>query len=129
MEVEFSYKVTGAAGREELEVACERAVQLNPAFSSYELGLYDGEDDEHLLVVLRSTGHDRSAITRRIVAPIRSVFHRAKIDPSRISLIGQRVMPTGRSLTAEEGRTRKGTFADESLIQMLADAARVERLT
>lgn len=127
MEVEFSYSIQGYEGYEELEAACERAVQLNPAFSGYELG--GGEDDSRFYVALRSTGHDRSAITRRIVAPIRSVFHRAKIDPCRISLIGQRVMPNGRSLTADEGRTRKGTFADESLIQMLADAARVEKLS
>jgi hypothetical protein len=127
MEVEFTYRVNGFEGAEELEAACERAVQLNPAFSSYNIDTFD--DDGGLYVRLRSTGHDKSAITRRIVAPIRSVFHRAKISTDRISLIGQRVMPNGRSLTAEEGRTKKGTFADESLIQMLADAARVEKLS
>lgn len=127
MEVEFTYRVAGGDGRGELEEACIRAVALNPHFSSYELLTYDGGGDEHFYVTLRSVGHDKSAIARRIVAPIRSVFHRAKIDTSRIQLIGQRVMPTGRSLTAEEGRTRKGTFADESLNEMLADAAKVER--
>lgn len=126
MEVEFTYSIRGYEGYEELEAACERAVQLNPHFSGYEMGA--GEDDSRFYVALRSTGHDRSAITRRIVAPIRSVFHRAKIDTGRISLIGQRIMPTDRNLRHEDGRTRKGTFADESLSTMLADAARVEKL-
>lgn len=126
MEVEFTYRVTGSVGMEELEAACERAVKLNPAFSGYGIGAT--EDDDGFYVCMRSEGHDRSAITRRIVAPIRSVFHRAKISTDRISLIGQRVMPTGRSLSHEEGRTKKGTFADESLSTMLADAARVEKL-
>lgn len=125
MEVEFTYRVQGREGEAELEAACARAVQLNPHFSSYGIGAAD--DDDGFYVTLRSVGHDKSAIARRIVAPIRSVFHRAKIDTGRIQLIEQRVMPTGRSLTAEEGRTRKGTFADESLNEMLADAARVER--
>lgn len=127
MEVEFTYSISGRDGYEELEAACERAVMLNPHFSGFEIG--DGETDDTFYVALRSTGHDRSAITRRIVAPIRSVFHRAKISTDRIQLIGQRVMPTGRSLSHEEGRTPKGTFADESLSAMLADAARVEKLS
>lgn len=126
MEVEFTYRVTGREGYEELENACERAVLLNPHFSSYGMGADD--DDDGFFVCMRSTGHDRSAISRRVVAPIRSVFHRAKINPDRILLIGQRIMPTGRNLRHEDGRTPKGTFADESLSTMLADAARVEKL-
>lgn len=122
MEVEFTYQVTGTDSWEELEAACERAIRLNKNFTNFAL-LPPGGGEEHGYISLRSSGHDRSAIRRRIVAPIRSIFHRAGVAPSRIMLIEQRVLPNGRHLTVAEGRTPKGTFADESLAEMMSDAA------
>lgn len=124
MEVEFTYQVSGHDGWNELEAACVRAAAMNPHFTGFGI-LPPGEDEEHGYVALRSSGHDRSAIRRRIMAPIRSVFHRAKISTDRIMLIEQRVLPNGRSLTTEQGRTPKGTFADESLGEMLSDVAKL----
>lgn len=125
MEVEFTYQVSGTEKWQELEAACERAVRLNPHFTNFAL-LPPGDSEEHGYVSMRSSGHDASAIRRRIVAPIRSVFHRAGVTTDRIMLIEQRVVPNGRSLTHAEGRTPKGTFASESLAEMMADAAKLE---
>lgn len=126
MEVEFTYRVTGIEGWDALQASGTRAAELNKNISYFNVGRADTDDGGY--VVIRSGGHDQSAIVRRIVSPIRAIFHRAKIDTARIQLIGQRIMPTGRSLTHEEGRTPKGTFATESLVDMLADAAKVEKV-
>lgn len=125
MEVEFTYQVSGTERWQELEAACERAVRLNPHFTNFAI-LPPGDGEDHGYVSMRSAGHDQSAIRRRIMAPIRAVFHRAKVTTDRIMLIEQRVVPNGRHLTVAEGRTPKGTFADESLAEMMADAAKVK---
>ena len=118
MEVAFTYKVTGHENWAELEAACERAAGLNKNFTGFAV-LPPGDEEEAGYVVLQSHGHDRSAITRRIMAPIRSIFHRAKVDPQRINLIEQRVLPNARALTVAEGRTPKYTFMDASLREMM----------
>lgn len=107
-----------------IRAAGERAVKLNKNFSGFSIDA-EGEDGR-VRVALRSTGHDRSAIVRRIVSPIRSIFHRAGVASQRIHLMEQRVVPNGRSLTLEQGRTPKNTFTDPTLRSMLADAARLE---
>ena len=122
MEVAFTYLVSGHEGWAELEAACERAASLNKNFTGFAV-LPPGEEEEAGYVVLQSTGHDRSAIVRRILAPIRAIFHRAKIAPERINLIEQRVLPNGRALTAAEGRTPKNTFTDGSLREMMQEHA------
>jgi hypothetical protein len=127
MEVEFTYLVTGHEKWTELEAACERAVRLNSNFQGFAI-LPPSEEEDHGFVSLRSGGHDRTAITRRILAPIRSIFHRAGVSIDRIHLIEQRVVPNGRHKTLAEGRTPQGTFADGSLRQMLRDHASVEEL-
>ena len=125
MEVAFTYRVTGHEGWAEMEAACVRAAGLNKNFTGFAL-LPPGEEEEAGYVVLQSHGHDRSAITRRIMAPIRAIFHRAKISTDRIQLIEQRVLPNGRALTVAEGRTPKNTFTDGSLREMLRDGATME---
>jgi hypothetical protein len=122
MEVAFTYRVTGHECWAEMEAACERAAALNKNFTGFAI-LPPGDEEEAGYVVLQSTGHDRSAITRRILAPIRSIFHRAKVAPERINLIEQRVLPNGRALTVAEGRTPKNTFADPSLREMMREHA------
>lgn len=128
MEVEFSYTISGVTPEqvEALEFQCARTATLNRHLTGYEVGdLVNGD----LELLLRSGGHDRSAIVRRIVAPIRGIFARAKIPIASITLTGSRIMPNGRNLTLAEGRTPKGTFTDPSLRQMLADqGAKVEEL-
>lgn len=121
------YRVTGTDRWDELQAAAERAVALNRNFSGFTIerpsdGAVEGT------VRLRSRGHDRSAITRRIVAPIRAVFHRAGVTPNRIMLLQQTVLPTGRNKTLTEGRTPPGTFATAELRQMLADGATMDGL-
>lgn len=125
MEVEFVYEVSGPDRWEELEAAAARAVKLNRNFTSYQIEV-PAEGQTFGTVRLCSSGHNRSAIARRIVAPIRAVFHRAGVTPDRIRLIQQTIRPSGRHLTAEQGRTPKGTFASQELGQMLADAAKLE---
>lgn len=125
MEVEFTYQVSGGENWPELEAACERAIRLNKNFTNFAL-LPPGDDEDCGYVSMRSAGHDQSAIRRRIMAPIRAVFHRAGVTTDRIMLIEQRIVPNGRHLTVAEGRTPKGTFASESLAEMMADAAKVE---
>jgi hypothetical protein len=125
MEVAFTYRVTGHEGWAEMEAACVRAAGLNKNFTGFAL-LPPGEGEDAGYVVLQSHGHDRSAITRRIIAPIRAIFHRAKVAPERIALIEQRVLPNGRALTVAEGRTPKNTFTDPSLREMMKDNAKVE---
>lgn len=122
MDVEFTYKITGASDEmwTALEVACERAVKLNQNFVSYALARpQEGEDVGQGVFIAH--GHDQSAIKRKIVAPIRSLFIRAAIPISMIQLISTRIMPNGRSLTLTEGRTPKNTFTDPNLAQMMAD--------
>lgn len=121
MEVEFTYRITGREGWDRLEAACERAAKLNPRFSGYDITLPSVNDDG--TISLRSVGHDRTQIVRRMVAPIRAVFHRAQIHWTRIHLIEQRVMPTKRNLTKETGRTPMNTYADPSLREMLKEHA------
>jgi hypothetical protein len=125
MEVYFTYKVTGHDSWDRLEEACNRAARLNKNFTNFAV-LPPGEGEDYGLVLLCSAGHDQSAIRRRIIAPIRSIFHRAGIEGARISLIEQRVAPNGRHRTVAEGRAPKGTFMADSLGDMLADAARDE---
>lgn len=118
MEVAFTYQVTGREGWAEIQAACERAAALNKNFTGFAVAP-PSEEEEAGYVVLQSHGHDRSAVTRRIMAPIRSIFHRAKVAPERISLIEQRVLPNARALTVAEGRTPKYTFMDASLREMM----------
>lgn len=139
VEVEFTYLVQPATAeqRDAFEAAAERTAALNKHLSGYDVGptipagggngsrMPVGDDAQSFTARLYSGGHDRSAITRRIVAPIRNLFHRAGIPVTSIHLTGTRIMPTGRSLTADTGRTPKGTFTDPSLRQMLADDAKV----
>jgi len=122
MEVEFTYKITGASPQQwaALETACERAHRLNRNLAGYTLSPPQ-EDEESGQAVFLSTGHDQSAIKRKIVAPIRILFLKAGIVVDKIQLTGTRVLPTGRSLTLEQGRTPKNTFTDPNLGQMLAD--------
>lgn len=122
MDVEFTYKITGASADmwEALEAACHRAARLNPAFVDYSLYPPQGDEDSGQALFV-SRGHDQSAIKRRIVAPIRTLFIRAKITVPMIQLTGTRVLPNGRSLTVAQGRTPKYTFTDPNLGQMLAD--------
>lgn len=119
MEVEFTYAVAlTEEQREALDVACDRAMTLNRNITGYQLSeIRDGS----AILAIRSGGHDRSQITRRIVHPIRSVFTRAKIPARNVRLISSLLVPTGRSLTLEQGRTPKGTFTDPALRQMLSD--------
>lgn len=125
MEVAFTYRVSGHEGWAEMEAACERAAALNKNFTGFAL-LPPGEEEEAGYIVLQSAGHDRSAIVRRIMAPIRAIFHRAKVSTDRIQLIEQRVLPNGRGLTVAEGRTPKNTFTDGSLREMLKDHAKFD---
>lgn len=127
MEVEFVYHITGRGNWEELRHAAERAVRLNRNFTGFDIEPpADGEDSG--VARLRSSGHDRSAISRRIVSPIRALFQRAGVTHDRITLMQQTVTPNGRSLKLNEGRTPKGTFATAELPEMLADAAKVDEL-
>lgn len=122
MDVEFTYKITGASADmwEALEAACVRAAKLNPAFVDY--ALYPPQEDQDCgQALFVSRGHDQSAIKRRIVAPIRTLFLKAKIAVPMIQLTGTRVLPNGRSLTVAQGRTPKYTFTDPNLGQMMAD--------
>lgn len=122
MDVEFTYKISGADKDtwDRLEAACGRAMTLNRNFVSCALSRpEEGQDLGQGVFVAQ--GHDQSAIKRKIVAPIRSLFIRAAIPISMIQLTGTRILPNGRSLTLPEGRTPKGTFTDPNLGQMLAD--------
>lgn len=119
MEVEFVYRV--AATEEQhaaLDAAATRAVTLNRNITSYQLApLTDG----HAILAIRSGGHDRSQITRRFVAPVRSLFTKAKIPAKSVQLVSSLLVPNGRSLTLETGRTPQGTFTDPALRQMFRD--------
>lgn len=122
MEVECTYRVTvvDAAAWTALADAAERAVRLNRNLTSYRIDTPE-EGQEEGFIHFTSCGHDKTAIVRRIIAPIRSVFTRAGIDASRVQVVATRILPNGRSLTAEQGRTPKGTFTDPMLRQILAD--------
>lgn len=122
MEVSFTYKITGGEGWAELQASCDRALKVNQRFTGFDV-LPPGDGETHGYVIMCTEGHDRSAIVRRMVAPIRAVFTRARIASTRIQLMEQRVLPTKRNLTLAEGRTPPGTFADASLAEMLRDAA------
>lgn len=126
MELEFTYRIMGHDGWDELEAAAARAVTLNRNFSFQAVLRPDGggADIGYGFLTLRTTGHDKSAITRRIVAPIRSIFIRAKVTSDRIQLISSRVMPTMRSATVEEGRAPMGTYTPPELKHILADEGR-----
>lgn len=134
VEVEFTYLIQPATAeqRDAFEASAERTAALNRHLTGYGVGELVTDRFDFLAsqepwfpVQLYSGGHDRSAITRRIVAPIRNLFHRAGIPVTSIHLTGTRIMPSGRSLTHDTGRTPKGTFTDPSLRQMLADDAKV----
>lgn len=122
MEVEFVYHITGNAGLEDLEAAASRAHTLNANIGGYQVEA-DGDD---ITVRIRSKGHDRTAVARRLVAPIRAIFHRAGIATSRITLYQQTVLPNGRHKTAEQGRTPAGTFHTAEIHQMIGDAAMLD---
>lgn len=121
MEVEFVYWITGREKHEDLEAAADRAHNLNPHIASYQL---DAEENG-LTLRIRAQGHDRSAVARRLVAPIRAIFHRAGVTPDLITLRQQTVLPNGRHKTLADGRTPKGTYATQELGQMIADAAKM----
>lgn len=127
MEVEFVYRITGRDNWDALDAACRRATTLNSAtFSGYTIEA-PTEDSDEGIVRLRATGHDRSAITRKVVAPIRAVFLRAAISHTRIQLMQQTITPTRRNLTLDQGRTPMYTYATSDLQRMMDDAGRVER--
>lgn len=123
MELEFTYRITGSGGWDELEAAAQRAMAIGRHFSGYHIAPWPADNDSGYLI-LRSTGHDKSAVTRRIIAPIRNLFIRAGISNDRIQLIGSRIMPTMRSATVAEGRAPVGTYTPPELKHMLADEGR-----
>src|SRR5262245_26958152 len=119
VEVEFTYLVTVTPEQHTaLHAAASRAVELNPYITWYKLS---NRDSDQAVLAVRSTGHDRSHTTPRFVAPVRSLFTRAKTPAKHIRLISSLLVPTRRSLTLDEGRTPQGTFTDPALRQMLAD--------
>lgn len=122
VEVEFVYKITGCSPEQwqQLQAAVDYVTAHNENFSHAEI-LPPGEQDTFGYAVMRSTGHDKSAIMRRIVRPIRAVFIRAQIPIANVQLVSNSILPTGRNLTADEGRTPKGTFTSPMLRDMLAD--------
>lgn len=123
MQVEFTYRITGLteAGWELLAAEVAKTGALNKRITSHEIMPPTDSDLSGGYIVLVSGGHDRSAITRQIVRPIITMFHRAKVATHQIQLTGTRILPTGRNATLAEGRTPQGTFTDPALGQMLAD--------
>lgn len=92
----------------------------NDAIVFHEI-LEPGDGDTHGYVIIRSSGHDRAAITRKIIRPIRAIFIRAKLPTDKVQVVSSSIRPTGRSLSLEEGRTPKNTFTPPMLRDMLAD--------
>ena len=119
MEIEFVYRVAVTDEQhQQLDAAAQRAVTLNRHITGYQLA---DPIDGYTVLAIRSGGHDRTQISRRFVAPIRSIFTKAKIPAQKVQLVSSLLVPNGRSLTLDTGRTPQGTFTDPALRQMLRD--------